>query len=182
MGPTPSRSYGRRSRRRPTRPTRTRSTFSGTLVARASISGLVAGTFYYATDTALLYYYNGTVWQTVPLDTGWVALTLASGFISGASITGYTPAYRKQGDTVRLRGEIQNDSGSTQPTGTVIATGCPAPVTKRDICVTPQFNSSVTNFGMTMLSVNTAGVTIQAGSTLQNNYLQGLDGIQYDVV
>jgi hypothetical protein len=48
--------------------------------------------------------------------------------------------------------------------------------------VTPQFNSSVTNFGMTMLSVNTAGVTIQAGSTLQNNYLQGLDGIQYDVV
>jgi hypothetical protein len=39
--------------------------YSGTLVARASLTGLVAGTLYYATDTTLLYEYNGTTWKTL---------------------------------------------------------------------------------------------------------------------
>src|ERR1039458_9237131 len=54
---------------------------SGTLAARGALSGVLAGTFYYVTDSPppVLTEYNGTIWQTVMLAGAWTTLTLASG-------------------------------------------------------------------------------------------------------
>lgn len=80
---------------------------SGTLAARAALSP-VAGTFYYGTDTKLLYEYDGTEWLTALVAGAWQNLTLASGVSSG----GIVPAARLVGDTVHFKGILQNTSGS----------------------------------------------------------------------
>jgi len=90
---------------------------AGTLVACPSSPP--EGSFYRATDTGLLYEYNGTIWQTVMLASAWQTLTLESGVSAGG---GYTPAARLVGDTVQLCGSA---------TGSAIATWATLPVVLR---------------------------------------------------
>jgi hypothetical protein len=81
----------------------------GTLSARPAATAVPAGTFYYATDTGLLYEGNGTVWGTVMVAGAWQALTLyPSPAVSAGA--GYTPAARLVGDVVSLCG---NGTGSS---------------------------------------------------------------------
>lgn len=62
---------------------------------------------------SILLQYNGAnYWLVVAgqQDTGWVPLSLASGLVAFGA---YTPAFRLTGDTVRLRFDVTNSTGST---------------------------------------------------------------------
>jgi hypothetical protein len=80
----------------------------GLLASRPAATAVPKGASYYATDTALFYESNGTVWLTVMLAGPWTALTLASGI--AAVSNEYTPSARLEGDVVRLKGELFNAS------------------------------------------------------------------------
>jgi hypothetical protein len=74
------------------------------------------GSFYYATDSELLYLYSGGEWGTVTVAGPWVALSLLNGWaVVGGT---HVPAYRLNGDTVQLRGGLN----SGPATSSVIAT------------------------------------------------------------
>jgi hypothetical protein len=110
---------------------------SGTLAACAGLSGLVAGTLYWATDTALLYEYNGTAWQTVMLAGPWIAMGPGGGWNLA---TGWpAPVYRIVGDRVELRGAVENGLSSTIASGSTVLTGLPAPAHQ----VGPTVNSNI---------------------------------------
>jgi hypothetical protein len=97
---------------------------SGTLAARAGLSGLVAGTFYYATDTAALYFYNGTAWALLPAETNaWQNITY------GSSInTLQVSQTRVAGSSVFIRGGFKNVGGATITAGSGFATVAAAAV------------------------------------------------------
>jgi hypothetical protein len=65
-------------------------------------------------------YSDGTNWVLISgqQDTGWISLSLASGFIAG----GLAPAARCVGDCVWLCGTVHNNTGGTVTTGTTWAT------------------------------------------------------------
>jgi hypothetical protein len=77
---------------------------SGTLVARPEPQTVPTQTLYYATDQAAYYLSNGVAWQTLTAVGEWMPLTVQTGITS----TGYTPSARVEGDTVRLKGQLQN--------------------------------------------------------------------------
>jgi hypothetical protein len=92
---------------------------SGTLASRPATPA--AGTFYYATDTGLTYWWNGTAWLGVPLQGAWTALTLPSTI--SADGTTWLAGVRVEGNVARLRGSIYNNgSGGTLSSGTTVAT------------------------------------------------------------
>jgi hypothetical protein len=88
------------------------------------INGLglaAASTFKLGTPWAYaMLQYDGTNWQIIDgqQDTGWVALSLASGFIAG----GLAPAARCVGDRVWLCGTVHNNTGGTVAGNTTWAT------------------------------------------------------------
>ena len=62
---------------------------SGTLAARASLSGLVAGTFYYVTDTTppVLTEYNGTAWSTYMPQMQYVTMSTSGTAVNGQIVS-----------------------------------------------------------------------------------------------
>ena len=85
--------------------------YSGTLANRGTVvSSPLAGYLYYATDTTTLYEYNGSAWLTCVIAQPWQALSLASNVISAGD---YTPSARLEGDIVRLKGVLTNNTGGT---------------------------------------------------------------------
>jgi hypothetical protein len=92
--------------------------FQGTLANRSTVvASPIAGELYYATDAELLYEDNGSARVLVLLAGAWQSLSLSSNIDAGT----YTPSARLEGDTVRLKGVMQNRTGSTTASGTVYA-------------------------------------------------------------
>jgi hypothetical protein len=83
-----------------------------TISARPAATAVPNDTMYYATDTGLYYVSNGSAWLTVMLAGAWVNLTLSASPSVGIASGSSTPAARPEGDTIRLRGTIQNNSGA----------------------------------------------------------------------
>lgn len=145
---------------------------TGSLAARASISPLVAGTLYKATDTGLLYHYDGTAWTTVMLAGAWQNLTLNTG--AGIVATGgYVPSVRLEGDAVRLKGTMQNQSGgSFSGTWATVPSGW-RPSAHMSLITYVQGNPD-------LVSITTAGV-LSVGTTVLNNQNVALDGVTYSL-
>jgi len=136
---------------------------SGTLVARPAATAVVAGTLYLATDTALLYESNGTVWQTVMLAGAWVSLTLETGIIAA---TGFrVPSARLEGDVVRLKGVMENNSGGTLTNAgfAIVPTGLRPSASVYD--ETPNIDTGAT----CQITVSTGGVTGVVDSVANGN-------------
>ncbi len=100
--------------------------FSGTLSNRATVDpSLTAGDLYYATDTELLYEYNGSAWGTVMIAGAWQNLSLTTGF-TDASGGSDPPAMRQVGDMIQCRGTASySGSGGSQvlANATVVPSG-----------------------------------------------------------
>lgn len=92
----------------------------GTLSARNALTGVVAGTFYYVTDSTppVLTEYNGSAWGTVMLAGAWAVISGAAGVASA----GRTASARIIGDCGQTKGALANTSGSTITGGTTLAT------------------------------------------------------------
>lgn len=76
---------------------------SGTISARPSAGTL--NRIYWATDTKLLYYDNGTSWGTVLVAGAWTPVPLnTGGGVAALSSSGYALATRQVGDQMFMRG------------------------------------------------------------------------------
>ncbi len=89
------------------------SSSGGALIYGVGISALGKTTFPLSNMTGVLLLVIGTAWYIVSgqQDTGWVALTLASGIVASGAPTA-TPAARLRGDKVELSGTLNTSSGS----------------------------------------------------------------------
>jgi len=100
----------------------------GTTVSGTSIQGLglsAASSFALgASGAGAVLIDDGTSWRFLAgqQDTGWVSLSLHAGTATAPGTSGYAPAARIQGDRVRLRGGIENTSGSSWTANTVFTT------------------------------------------------------------
>jgi hypothetical protein len=149
---------------------------SGTLTARSALTGLFAGMLYYATDTALLYEYNGTIWQTVLLAGPWGPLTPASGFSVTAS-TEYTGSARQEGDVVRLKGLVQNVSAGSV-SGATTATISSSSMFPSKYVTIQAYNPAPAG-GFVSLEISPAGLMTLPGTTLGNSQYYELNGQTY---
>ncbi len=122
---------------------------------------------------------DGSAWLMLSgqSDTGWAPLSYATGFSSGAGAGFFVPAYRRVGNTVRLRGGVENTSGSTQNGVVSMCTGAPVPPG------VVSFASIIpTVGGATGFQVSTGGVVSQAtGYSILNGQIMALDGAEYDL-
>lgn len=67
-----------------------------------------------------------------PIDTGWIGLTLASGYVAASRAT----QYRRIGNAVRLRGGIRPTSGNFPTSGVVTLANLPAAIRPPQACDT----------------------------------------------
>jgi len=128
----------------------------------------------YGTTVVLLS--DGTSWRIVAgeQNTGWVPLTPPANW-NGSPSGYYTAAYQRAGNSIRLRGGVENSTGSTQTgPGLTIATGAPPPAEQvLGMLVSP----SSSTIGL----ITTGGaVQVNAGG-VANGTIVSLDGIQYDL-
>lgn len=113
---------------------------------------------------------DGTNWHIVggQQDSGWVALGLSSNIASG----GMGASSRLQADTVRLKGTLTNNTGSTDTgTAATVASGSRPSVTL-------QFPIIVYTYTISTLILTSAGA-ISVESAWNNGLAIGLDGISY---
>jgi hypothetical protein len=153
----------------------------GTLASRPAASAVAYGTHYYATDNSTYYVSNATAWATVLTAGAWSSLTLGSGV--GAAAGDYTPTARIEGDLVRLRGAIQNTSGSTIAVNTTIIT---VPSAGMHPASTPFLNLTLSGGGSGLATVGVMGTSgalqlSSAGPTWPNAYVIGLNGLSYSI-
>ena len=74
--------------------------------ARTAQTGMTAGDEGYQTDTDTTYIYSGSVWRAVLEDTGWVAMSLNSGW----TVSGTAAAIRRINGVVYTRGRVDRAS------------------------------------------------------------------------
>ena len=150
---------------------------SGTLAARTALSGVLAGTLYYVTDSTppVLTEYNGTVWQTVMLAGAWVPVTMVTNIIQ---LTGsFVPSARCEGDCVRLKGAMKNNTGVSMTPGVTWATVSAGPPSMRP---TSPVEVPCSPAGAAGLLVYTDG-TISTNGTINNGAWVSLDNITYSL-
>jgi hypothetical protein len=125
--------------------------------------------------------YDGTNWQIIDggQDTGWVAISLTSGWDHGGSAV---PQARLRGDVITLRGWIRNFTGSTAGQFTNLAT-LPTGITLYSA------GQLIAGLGGTMgypiQIYNNAGITtiqVWASGGWPNGTIQSLDSISFSAV
>jgi hypothetical protein len=155
--------------------------FSGTLANRATVDSTpVAGDFYYATDTKLLYAYNGTAWGTVMIAGAWVALATMSpnGNLNLTTGGGYTPSARVVGDRLELKGTVSVTG--TISTSTALWT---FPIGMRpgsQVAPGLTYDNASTTPGITQLPVLTNGA-VASNTALANGYALYLDNLGFSL-
>jgi hypothetical protein len=120
---------------------------------------------------------DGTNWNIVAgqQDTGWLPLALGPGIIA---FSPYTPSARLQGDTVRLKGVLQNNSGliAANATWATIPSAC-HPGTGLLFPIPAYQNAS--NWSSAPWGINTAGIIYNPINGLSAGYGVYLDGVTY---
>ncbi|OAI39921.1 hypothetical protein AYO39_02265 [Actinobacteria bacterium SCGC AG-212-D09] len=138
--------------------------------------GTGTGIFLGTPGARLVFYSDGGSWFVISgqQDTGWVPLALTANFIAAGGV--YTPAVRLQGDVVRLKGGVQNNTGGAFTSGTFATIG----VGLRPTAPLPGWFVSVTGTTSPYL-INTGaagGIVLDSGSWA-NGAILGLDGLSY---
>lgn len=149
----------------------------GTAASRPA-SGSYYGQTYYATDTTVLSFWNGSIWMPVRAGGAWTSITLASGFVAATGM--YTPQFRIEGDVVRMRGGVTITTGINQNTN--ISTAIPAAATPASDA--RPIGSMVTSGGSWVsapLRITTANLFIYMGSSQTGTNTVSLDGVTYTV-
>ena len=77
--------------------------------ARTAQTGMTAGDLGYQTDTGTLYTYDGTSWETLVGDTGWITPTLLNSWVVSG---GTTVKYRRLNGVVYIVGRVTDGSGT----------------------------------------------------------------------
>ncbi len=152
----------------------------GTFASRPAASSVEKDHVYKATDTGLWYIGDGTNWNTMIVAGAWANLSLGSGITAFGGGT-FTPAYRLEADTLRLRGQATNAAGS-KASGFTWAT-LPAgfrPTSAVDVAVMVANNP----IQMCDLTVNTNGtmtVGVSASGTVAISSILLLDGLTFSL-
>lgn len=125
----------------------------GTLASRPLATSVEKDHIYKATDTVQWFISDGTNWNVVQVSNAWTALTLASGVIAASGE--YVPSVRLEGDVVRLKGAMQNNTGGNITAGATWATipASPAglrPTVGTNLVIPAALSTSTlaTNFGI----------------------------------
>lgn len=154
---------------------------TGTAAGRPAAG--TAGRWYYATDTALLYFDTGSGWLLAPLAGSWTAVTLGSG-VTAPVVGDFTPAAaRVEGDTARLQGFLENTSGGTIASGTTIFTvpSGARPANTVNLLV-GLYSNGLGNNTAGLLSIASTGVasmnSMGGGWSTAYNFM-ALDGLTY---
>lgn len=144
----------------------------GVGLGTSGVSSIVLGT---PGAYVWLFSHDGTNWKIVKgqQDTGWVALTLSSGVI--AATGAYVPSVRLLGDAVKLKGIMQNNTGSSIQSGTTWAT---IPGGSRPAAIVT-FTCG-TNSAVTLASVTTSG-SLSASASIAANGTLDLDGTSFSL-
>lgn len=138
-------------------------------VGAASVASYLLGT----AEAATILQSDGTNWNIITgqQDSGWVALSLGTSIVGA----GYTPSARLQGDVVRLKGGLENSSGSTILTAVTLAT---VPAGLRPT-VTPLNFASVIGTSPVPVGLTSGGLITTSG--LAASAILSLDNISYSI-
>lgn len=146
----------------------------GTLAARPTTGTVEHNRLYHATDTAQWFVSDGTNWNLLHINGAWATLSLGTGTVQ----IGYTPSSRFEGDIVRLKGSIQNNSGSSMSSGTTLATLAAA--YRPSVNLTLPSNVETASQFISVTIASATGV-IAANTSLANGGTVNLDGITYSL-
>lgn len=126
-------------------------------------------------NAAVILLANGTNWVIASgqQDTGWVALSLTASVTAEATF--YVPAARLQGDTVRLRGAMVNNTGGNITAGSTWAT---IPAGSRPAANVGFPIRTGTSVNAQVGLIGTAGL-LTCNTTIANGVDMVLDGISF---